>query len=138
MVVRQATNRLLLGAEPAPAAEGAGEAAAEGDAAPEAAPPVEDAQEGEEEGGPPKPDYSKNMLEYVVASSGQVSLPGEPFMCQRSYGMSVTNSAHSDSLKHCPTVFRPQWLCCNLFTHVITSQNEPKNFLQHVVCAAGP
>lgn len=73
--MRQASDRLLLVAEPAPVAEGAGEAAAEGDAAAEAAPPAEEAQEGEEEeGGPPKPDYSKNMLEYVVASSGQVSL----------------------------------------------------------------
>ena len=60
--------------EPAPVAEGTGEAAAEGDAAPEATPPAEEAAEGEEdEGGPPKPDYSKNTLEYVVASSGQVS-----------------------------------------------------------------
>lgn len=73
---RQASDRLLFVAEPAPVAEGAAEAAAEGDAAAEAAPPAEDAQEGEEEeGGSAKPDYSKNMLEYVVASSGQVSLP---------------------------------------------------------------
>ena len=67
---------LLCGdTEPTPVAEGTGEAAAEGDAAPEATPPAEDVAEGEEdEGDPPKPEYSKNMLEYVAASSGQVSL----------------------------------------------------------------
>ena len=60
---------------PAPAAEGTAEAAAEGEAAAEPTPAAEETAEGEEdEGGPHKPDYSKNMLEYVVASSGQVSL----------------------------------------------------------------
>ena len=67
-------NLLYVDTEPTPVAEGTEEAAAEGDAAPEATPPAEDVTEGEEdEGGPPKPEYSKNMLEYVVASSGQVS-----------------------------------------------------------------
>lgn len=72
MGIRQ--TRFCVHTEPAPVAEGTGEAAAEGDAAPEATPPAEDAAEGEEdEGGPPKPEYSKNVLEYVVVSSGQVS-----------------------------------------------------------------
>ena len=69
-------TKWYVATEAAPAAEGAGEAAAEGDAVAEATPATEDAAEGEEEeGGPPKPDYTKNMLEYVVASSGQVSMP---------------------------------------------------------------
>ena len=72
MGIRQTSFCVCI--EPEPVAEGTGEAAAEGDAAPEATPPAEEAAEGEEdEGGPPKPAYSKNMLEYVVASSGQVS-----------------------------------------------------------------
>ena len=65
---------LCVRTEPAPVAEGTEEAAADGDASPVATPPAEDAAEVEEyEEGPPKPDYSTKMLEYVVASSGQVS-----------------------------------------------------------------
>lgn len=56
-------------AEAAPAAEGE----AEGEPAPEVAPPAD--EEGEErEGGPPKPDYSRKNLEYVVTSPNQVNI----------------------------------------------------------------
>ena len=58
-------------AEASPGAEGGAEEAAEGEAAAEAAPAGE---EGEEDSGPPKPDYSKKSLEYVVTSPGQVSV----------------------------------------------------------------
>ncbi|DBB04446.1 hypothetical protein WJX77_006340 [Trebouxia sp. C0004] len=52
--------------------EAGGEGAAEGEAAPEASPAAaEEGEEGEGEEGPPKPDYSKNSLEYVITSSGQ-------------------------------------------------------------------
>lgn len=59
-------------AEAAQNGEPGGEGAAEGEAAAEAAPAAEEGEEGEGEGGPPKPDYSKNTLEYVVTSTGQV------------------------------------------------------------------
>lgn len=59
-------------AEAAQNGEAAGEGAAEGEAAAEAAPAAEEGEEGEGEEGPPKPDYSKNTLEYVVTSTGQV------------------------------------------------------------------
>jgi len=52
--------------------EAGGEGAAEGEAVPEATPAPEEGEEGEGEEGPPKPDYSKNSLEYVVTCSGQV------------------------------------------------------------------
>ena len=61
------------GAEAVVSGEAGGEGAAEGEAAPEASPAAEEGQEGEGEEGPPKPDYSKNSLEYVVTCSGQVS-----------------------------------------------------------------
>lgn len=60
------------GAEAVASGEAGGEGAAEGEAAPEASPVAEEGEEGEGEEGPPKPDYSKNSLEYVVTSSGQV------------------------------------------------------------------
>ncbi len=52
--------------------EAGSEGAAEGEAVPEATPAPEEGEEGEGEEGPPKPDYSKNSLEYVVTCSGQV------------------------------------------------------------------
>ena len=58
----------------APTADGADEAAAEGEPAVESAPAAEDGEEADGEAGPPKPDYSKNILEYVVAGSGQVHI----------------------------------------------------------------
>lgn len=58
---------LLHVAEAAPAAEGEAEA----EAAPEVPPADEEAEEGE--AGPPKPDYSRKNLEYVVTSAGQVT-----------------------------------------------------------------
>ena len=60
-------------AEAVPAGEAGAEGAAEAEPAAEEAPAAEEGEEGGETG-PPKPVYSKNMLEYVVASSGQVSL----------------------------------------------------------------
>ena len=52
--------------------EAGGDGAPEGEAVPEATPAPEEGEEGEGEEGPPKPDYSKNCLEYVVTCSGQV------------------------------------------------------------------
>jgi len=68
------------GAEAVVGGEAGGEGAAEGEAAPEASPATEEGEEGEGEEGPPKPDYSKNSLEYVVTCSGQVyTLPQQGF-----------------------------------------------------------
>lgn len=73
MLISGAAHMTDLGdaAEASPGAEGGAEEAAEGEAAAEAAPAGE---EGEEDSGPPKPDYSKKSLEYVVTSPGQVSV----------------------------------------------------------------
>ncbi len=60
------------GAEAVASGEAGGEGAAEGEAAPEATPAPEEGEQGEAEEGPPKPDYSKTSLEYVVTCSGQV------------------------------------------------------------------
>lgn len=60
------------GAEAVVSGEAGGEGAAEGEAAPEASPATAEGEEGEGEEGPPKPDYSKNSLEYIVTCSGQV------------------------------------------------------------------
>ena len=65
-------------AEAAPAGEAGAEGAADAEPAAEEAPAAEEGEEGGETG-PPKPDYSKNMLEYVVASSGQVRLNAQVF-----------------------------------------------------------
>ena len=88
-------KRTLSAAEPPAAAEGTGEAGAEGEAAAEPAPVAEEGMEGEEgEGGPPKPDYSKNMLEYVAASPGQVCLLAHTILASCMAGLcGITDSA---------------------------------------------
>ena len=69
---RKQLNLHACAAEATPAGEAGAEGAADAEPAAEEAPAAEEGEEGGETG-PPKPDYSKNMLEYVVASSGQVS-----------------------------------------------------------------
>ncbi len=103
--------------------EAGGEGAAEGEAAPEATPAAaEEGEEGEGEEGPPKPDYSKNSLEYVVTCSGQVCiLPlckpqphalefvlGKIISCLWLYGDKEPNSI--DDLHCCPSAWH---VCCH-------------------------
>ncbi|DBA78024.1 TPA: hypothetical protein ACH3X2_008002 [Trebouxia sp. C0005] len=76
--------------------EAGGEGAAEGEAAPEASPATAEGEEGEGEEGPPKPDYSKNSLEYIVTCSGQ------EWMLERSAALTRPPPAGEDAGEDAP------------------------------------